>query len=96
MHHPKNDEKILAVTSREKVAAEVHCRHLCYKNNITKPACVTESSTELDESYISLFKYIRTDVIPNIMIVQVTSLTAELLSFVKSSEISESMKNIHR
>ena len=78
MHHPKNDEKILAVTSREKVAAEAHCHHFCYKNNTTKPACVTESSTELDESYISLFKYIRTDVIPNITIVQVTSLTAEL------------------
>ena len=62
----------------------------------TKPACVTESSTELDESYISLFKYIRTDIIPNITNVRVTSLTAELLPFVKSSEISESMRNIHR
>ena len=57
---------------------------------------MTESSTELHESYISLFKYIRTDIIPNITNVRVTSLTAELLSFVKSSEISESMNNIHR
>ena len=78
MRHPINYEKILAVTSRKKVAADAQYHHLCYKNYSTKHACVTESRTELDESYITLFKYIRTDIIPNITIVQVTSLTAEL------------------
>jgi len=62
-----------------------------------KPECVRESSTEMNEAYISLFKYIRTEIIPNKTIVRVTSFTAELKSFVKSGEISESMKkNIRR
>ncbi len=51
----------------------------------------------LEEAYGSLFEYIRTDIIPNKKIVQVTSLTAKLKSFVPSGEISESTrKNIRR
>jgi len=59
--------------------------------------CERESSTESDEAYNSLFNYIRSDIIPNKMIVLITSLTAKLNSFLKSEEISDSMKkNIRR
>ena len=59
-----------------------------------KPLCVTESSTKMDAAYISLFKYIRTDMILNKTIIQVTSLTAEPEVIREVGEISESMKKI--
>ncbi len=96
----KNDGKILAVASRDIVAAEAHYHHSCYKNYTRmkpRPEDVKEGDNEFEEAYGSLFEYIRTDIIPNEKIVQVTSLTAKLKSFVPSGEISESTrKNIRR
>ncbi len=46
-----------------------------------RPEDVKEGDNELEEAYGSLFEYIRTDIIPNKKIVQVTSLTAKLKSF---------------
>ncbi len=62
-----------------------------------RPEDVKEGDNELEEAYGSLFEYIRTDIIPNKKIVQVTFLTSKLKSFVPSGEISESTrKNIRR
>ncbi len=88
-----------SVASRDIVAAEAHYHHSCYKNytRMKRPEDVKEGDNELEEAYGSLFEYIRTDIIPNKKIVQVTSLTAKLKSFVPSGEISESTrKNIRR
>lgn len=100
MCHPKNDGKILAVTSRDIVAAEAHYHHSCYKNYTrmkSKHEDVREGGNELEEAYGSLFEYIRNDIIPNKKVVRVTSLTAKLNSFLPSGEISESIrKSIRR
>ena len=107
----KGDEKIIAATSREIVAAEAHYHVSCYKNytrdGTKTPECKDKSNkqNEIDESelyqeiereaYTNLFAYIRTDIIPNKKVVEVTCLTSKLESFMLSSGV-ERMTNSTR
>ena len=76
----KKDEKILAVTSREIVAAEAHYHISCYKK-YTKliNAKDEENDGEIDyqiveKAFDDLFEFIRTDIILSKKIVPVTFL----------------------
>lgn len=86
----KGDEKILALTSRDMVAAEAHYHCSCHKIYTkvkTKESGEPESEYQDEcyqiveqEAYANLFDYIRTDIIPSKKIVPVTSLTMKLES----------------
>lgn len=91
----KGDEKILAVTSRDIVAAEAHYHRSCYKNYTRVKTKEHEhegkGENESDgdklierEAYANLFDYIRTDIIPSKKIVLISSLTTKLESFMLS------------
>ena len=87
----KGDANIIAVTSRDIVAAEAHYHNSCYKNYTSGQAedselkDTNEKVIETDEyelyqriegdAYEDLFTYIRNEIIPNKEIVPVTSLT---------------------
>ena len=77
------DEKILAITSRDIVAAEAHYHCSCYKIYTkvkTKEREHECEKTDRDEryqivekeAYANLFDYIRTDIIPSKKIVPLT------------------------
>ena len=99
----KGDENILAVTSRDIVAAEAHYHISCYKNytrDSTKtPEYKDESNEENEteggelyqeierEAYTNLLEYIRTDIIPSKKIVPMTYLTSKLESFILSGGV---------
>ena len=99
----KGDEKILAVTSRDIVAAEAHYHISCYKN-YTRDSTKTSESKEKgnkeketgggdlyqeieSEAFTNLLEYIRTDIIPNKKVVPMTSLTSKLELFKLSGGI---------
>ena len=97
----KGDENILAVTSRDIVAAEAHYHVSCYKDytRIKKkePVCKKKNEetdggemyTNIErEAYINLFQYVRADIIPNKTIVQVISLVSKLEQFMMSSGVT--------
>ena len=103
--------KILALTSRDIIAAEAHYHCSCYKIYIkvkTKEREHECEKTDRDEwyqivekeVYAKLFDYIRTDIIPNKIIVPVTSLTMKLESFMLSGGFEllrdSTRKHIHR
>lgn len=109
----KRDEKILAITSRDVVAAEAHYHRSCYKDytriNRKEPKnqdnnIGTDGDDEYKrierEAYKDLFIYIRTDIIPNKKVVQVTSLLTNLTSFMLSGGVTSlrdsTKKNIRR
>ena len=94
----KGDDAILAVTSRDIIAAEAHYHVSCYKI-YTKPVepgekylDTSENMTDYDvfyqrvekEAYSDLLHFIKNDVIPNKEIVQFTSLAMKLESFMQS------------
>ena len=102
----KGDEKIIAVTSREIVAAEAHYHRLCYRN-YTRAKSEHEGGDSSNlyqkiekESHARLFEYIRTDIFPSKKIVPIASLTAKLESFMLASGIEQmhdsTKKHIHR
>ena len=84
----KCDTKLLAITSRDIVAAEAHYHASCYRDYTrpapgleTEPAPSQENDIYLekqDESYAELFHYIRTDILPNKQIIRITTLTEKL------------------
>ena len=93
----KGDRKILAITSRDIVAAEAHYHLSCYKNytRVKKKGCKhSERMSEDDayqmverEAFADLFEHIRTVVIPSKKIVPVSSLTTKLESSMLSGGI---------
>lgn len=102
--------------SRDIVAAEAHYHVSFYKNytrDSTKtPECKDKSNkqNEIDESelyqeiereaYTNLYVYIRTDIIPNKKVIEMTCLTSKLESFMFSSGVermtNSTRKHIHR
>ena len=99
----KGDEKILAVTSRDIVAAEAHYHISCYRN-YTRDSTKTSENKEKGnegketgggdlyqeiecEAFTNLLEYIRTDIIPNQKVVPMTSLTSKLETFMLSGGI---------
>jgi len=93
----KCDTKLLAITSRDIVAAEAHYHASCYRDYTrpapgldTEPAPSQENDIYLekqDESYAELFHYIRTDIVPNKQIVRVTTLTEKLRTMMSARGI---------
>ena len=81
----KCDQKILAVTSRDIVAAEAHYHRSCYRE-YTRPKKPSPSSSSTDEvrddaeekAFSDLFKYIRLEVIGKKSVVTMTELTSKL------------------
>ena len=102
----KADERILAVTSRDIVAAEAHYHISCYKRYTVKVMakdCNTKRADDEDtyqivekQVFTNLFEFIRTDVIPNKKIVSVTSLTSKLDSFMLSGEVKFALRDSTR
>ena len=100
----KGDENIIAVTSRDIVAAEAHYHLSCYKNYTRVKIKDTGEEDAYGmaerESYANLFEYIRSEIIPNKEIVSVAFLCSKLESFMLSCGINHlhdsTRKHIHR
>ena len=98
----KRDKKILAITSRDIVAAEARYHRSCYRD-YTRPQqkCHEEQGVsgkanhaEYD-AFTDLFRYIRTDVLDAEAVITMVDLTKKLESFIQSRGIeglSESTK----
>ena len=97
----KKNSRILAIASREIVAAESCYRRTCYKDYTRAEASPTIASdgcgesledeyTNLEsEAYQMLFDYIRSDVLANEKIVRLTELTELLASYLTSLGVEE-------
>ena len=104
----KNDHRMLAVVSRELVAAKACYYKSCYCNytrNIPVSGDKKEASEYTEHSrvelqgYEKLFNYIRTDLLQNPRIVRLSELHALFTSFVNSEgelEIPESTRTHFR
>lgn len=83
------DEKILAITSRDIVAAEAHYHRSCYRD-YTRPAQQRhpEKSEPGDDdeydAFSDLFHFIRTDVLDSQVVITVIKLTKKLESFLQT------------
>ena len=92
----KCDENILAVTSRDIVAAEAHYHRSCYQD-FTRLEKIQDDQAaginqELDpeqEAFFDLFQYIRAEVMENQLVVSMTELTRKLESFYQSRGVDE-------
>lgn len=93
----KQDDKILAATSRDIVAAEAHYHKSCYKNYTRKTKKSQESRTSKNENeyekayneveseaYDDLFTFIRNEMLPDKLIVPVATLAARMENFMHS------------
>ena len=90
----KRDKKILAITSRDIVAAEARYHRSCYRD-YTRPQqkCHEEqgvsgkaNDAEYD-AFTDLFRYIRTDVLDAEAVITMVDLTKKLESFIQSRGI---------
>ena len=89
----KLDDKILAVTSQNIVAAEAHYHKTCYRNYTRdeKPKTIPATITSEDasyyeaeyESYLMLFKHVRDTLFPEPQVIRLTNLTAKLVAFME-------------
>jgi len=92
------DNRILALTSREIVAAEAHYHHSCYKDYTRmrpeKPTQETDDAEEAaykaaeSDGYEQLFDYIRTSLIDNPSIVPLSQLTLKLEEYMHTLGIA--------
>ena len=96
----KKDSRILAIASREIVAAEACYHRTCYKSYTraeASPSLASDSCSEsLDEytnleseAYQMLFDYIRSDILADEKIVRLTELTELLASYLTSLGVEE-------
>lgn len=97
----KMDNKMLAVTSRELVAAEAHYHKTCYRDYTreyytqprNKSATVEDGDRTYadveDDAYQMLFANIRDDLFPNPRILTVVELTANLVLYMKAHGVEE-------
>ena len=113
----KEDGKVLAIMSRDIVAAGAHYHVSCYKKytrvnkeqQVYRKQNIEDIEEDRDElyqrierdAYADLFKYIRTDIIPNKKIIEVSSLTEQLeFSILSSTKVKllkdSTRKHIHR
>lgn len=102
----KLDNKMLAITSRNIVAAEAHYHKTCYRNYTRdeKPKAVTANMTNEDvayqeaeqESYLMLFKHIRDTMFTDPQAVRLTHLTDTLVEFMRTygyDDVKKQTKN---
>lgn len=104
----KSDTKILAIVSRELVAAEAFYHRSCYRNYTRPPKTSNDiasecSGSEEDMLYNhietqgleNLYDYVRTDLLENPRLVQFTEITGTLVKFMEelgAEKIRESTK----
>ncbi|CAH3188108.1 unnamed protein product, partial [Porites evermanni] len=92
----KNDSKILALVSRELVAAEA-CYHRTWYGSYTRPEGSSSVNTDMSsespddeyarlesDAYQMLFDFIRSDVIENEKVVRLSEMTQLLLQYLMS------------
>ena len=95
----KMDRNILAITSRELVAAEAHYHKSCYKD-YTRKRPIVEGSNTLDDNsvlylnaeqdaYNMLFTYIREVIFLNPRVFTITEITEQLVSYMNGLGIDE-------
>jgi hypothetical protein len=97
-----NDSNILALTSRDMVAAEAHYHRSCYRKYTQAPAttsnCKHDNEVDHeqqlykkieDESYKELVTFFKTSIIPNKQVILISSLKDKLISIIKSKGIKE-------
>ena len=108
----KLDQRMLAITSRELVAAEGHYHRSCYRAYTRgQPAACSKSREESEDAenqyevaekkaYEELFSYIRNELFPNPEVLRMTNLSSRLQSSMKSLGVSQikdsTKKNIRR
>lgn len=97
----KMDNKILAVTSRELVAAEAHYHKTCYRDytreyysqTSIKSATVEDGDRTYadveDDAYQMLFANIRDELFPNPRVLTMVELTASLVLYMKTHGMEE-------
>ena len=97
----KMDSRILAIVSRDLVAAEGHYHRSCYRiytkeEVVQKEASVTEDDeaeaqyeAAVNESYNELFLFIRTELFSNPQVVTMTELTARVIASMNSNGIAQ-------
>ena len=93
------DSRILAVTSRDLVAAKGHYHRSCYKDNTREePQKISLAEEEddgeennyevsLQNSYNELFSFIRNDLFVNPRVLQMTELKSRLIQSMKAHDI---------
>lgn len=97
-----NDSRILALTSRDMVAAEAHYHRSCYKKYTNATATSSNNKHDIEgdqeekhykeieeESYKELIKFFKTSIIPNKQVIPVSSLKDKLVASIKSKGIKE-------
>ena len=90
----KNDSRILALASRELVAAEACYHRTCYRS-YTRPDVSCESQRDNEyarlesDAYQMLFDYIRSDVIESGKVVKLSEITQLLVEFLMSLGVKE-------
>lgn len=108
----KLDQRMLAITSRDIVAAEGHYHFSCYRNYTRgTPAASSRSREESGDaekqyevaekkSYEELFSYIRNELFPNPEVLAMTNLSSRLQSSMKSLGVGQikdsTKKNLRR
>lgn len=97
----KMDNKILAVTSRELIAAEAHYHKTYYRDYTreyytqprNKSATVEDGDRTYvdveDDAYQMLFANIRDDLFPNSRVLTMVELTANLVLYMKAHDVEE-------
>ena len=93
----KNDTKMLALVSRDIVAAEA-CYHRSCNRDYTRPAKSTSTSSKssVDDEYVQvessayemLFDYIRTAILDNPRLVNLSDLSAQLMELMNEKGVS--------
>ncbi|KAK3738575.1 hypothetical protein QZH41_001183 [Actinostola sp. cb2023] len=88
------DQRILAITSRDIVAAEAHYHRSCYRD-YTRPAQQQqpeknepEDAAEYD-AFLDLFRFIRTDVLDLQVVITMIELTKTLESFLQTRGVEK-------
>ena len=105
----KMDSRILAIVSRDLVAAEGHYHTSCYKiytKEVSKEEVVNieddgdsadaQYEAAVKQSYNELFLFIRTEIFGNPCVITMPSLTSRLVSSIKSQGIVKTTKHIRR
>ena len=96
----KMDNKILAATSRELLAAEAHYHKTCYRDYTreyysqpsNKSGTVEDGDVDADvedDAYQMLFANIRDDLFPNPRLLTMVELTASLVLYMKAHGVEE-------
>ena len=94
----KEDTRILAIVSRDIVAAEGHYHRSCYRLYTKRPNKDGTFKTEDSDSdystvetkcYQELYKYIRANIIETPKVVRLTALTSKIVALMHSAEIHD-------